>query len=357
MNKQIRYGISVTGPFAEYDRPLLEAGFGSNNAGCVAPGVQQVEQLRRNKLAAGCLPCKVKPEPGTVNADTHHIVLQKQQHGLWEHLLTATSRMFDELDIRYVLIKALTSPFAIMSDLDFLIPYPEDIARAAAALEASGFALYRFRLLAHPLKIMAVTPGEAVESRVAVDIYPDGMWIRKHVIDGVGVLARRQFGTIRGASVWLPCDEDNLYLIATHAFSHGRISLAELDHGYRILSENGAFDWQGIIRTASAFGCIDGLYTYLALLSRVTCHLGLQDVVPGTILDSLSARPVNRSLSAWIRRNEPLILPVRLPLLTSTIRSALFHLPSVFRRITARECFFDGVTHGLAAASRLLGRD
>lgn len=352
--------IAVTGPAAERDVGILHAYFGSYARGLApdALDLKQACQLERNKFSVA---------PSNQNLDERHataaselstlVANQLAKHQRWRELLALVMPLLDRIDVGYVLIKALRSPFALMSDVDFLVPLPNDVARIATELEQNGFTFYRFRILAHPLKIMAVPPGQGPKDPPSVDLYPDAMWIRKHVLDGTGVVARRRDGIVRGIQSPTPSPQDDLYLVATHAFARGDITLAELDHGARLLVET-SLEWTPLLKNAAAFGSEDALYSYLRLLKRVSACAGDTAAVPAEVLDQLRRAPACRGLEAWLDRTEQeLSLPVRFPLWLSTIRSGVFHLPPVSRRLTFVETIMDAATHAHTVGSHLLRRD
>jgi len=128
-------------------------------------------------------------------------------------MLLKVSKAFKEENIEHVFIKDLRHPFAMMDDVDVLIPEPYDIAKAARILSDKGYKLYRFRLLSHPLKIMA----RRSYNEPPIDIYPDAIWVRKKVGEGEEIISKRRLDE-RG--VYVPSAEDDLYLVATHAYFH-----------------------------------------------------------------------------------------------------------------------------------------
>ena len=353
-----RAGIVVAGQQAEHDYLLLRGYFGEEAAGQVLAelDIEQAQQLKRNKFSL--LPGGHRLDDNLrINGAVGRLAAEQQaNHQRWQQLVAVVSKLLERLDTSYVLMKALHSPFAMMSDVDLLVPQPLDIARIACELEAAGFALYRFRLLAHPLKVMAAPVEQSLKGSPTVDLYPDAMWIRKHVLDGPGVIARRCRQCVRGVSIWTPCPEDDLYLVATHAFAHGNITLAELDHGARLIRQE-AFDWSRVLRSAAAFGCQDAVYAYLRILECVCNSVGLESGCPARVIAELEFNSACRAIQRWLDRTEQaLILPVRVPLWPGTVRSAAYHLPVVRQRIRWSEWIMDGATYGLNIGVHLLRR-
>lgn len=352
-----RTTIAVTGPRASQDCDLVRSYFGSNGGPLRAEGVEyaQALQLASNKWSV--LPSNAVAAPPIEGDLGALLAKQRRQHERWLDMLHRAIELFDRLGAGYALMKALGSPNSLMSDVDFLVPEPNDLARVTQALEADGFSLYRFRLLAHPLKVMAILGGQSPQAPPCVDLYPDAMWVRRHVLDGPGVIARRRVDVVRGVELYEPSYEDDLYLVATHAFAHGAITLAELDHGLRLTAHED-FDWDRLRARAEAFGCVDSLYVYLRLLAEVCRHAGFGKPVPAAFLRRLAADPAARAPRQWLDQVEgQLEFPLHMPLWLCTVRSALYHLPAVSRRIRPGELVMDLAAHGMAVGAHLLKRD
>jgi hypothetical protein len=357
---EIRPTIAITGADAEYDHIVVQRYFGER-AFDVAPkmiDIIQTRQLRENKFSV--LPHNYNGQdlaPGTAPEVSDLVAQQQVQHRRWNAMLALAHAMFERIGVEYVLMKALASPLALMSDVDFLVPQPRDIARIAAELERADFALYRFRLLAHPLKIMAVPADQSLKAPPGIDLYPDAMWVRKHVLDGPGVIVRRHMAEARGISIWQPCLEDDLYLVATHAFARGDITLAELDHGARLV-RHAEFDWAYLIQSATAFGCVDAIYIYLRLLECACRSASLGEAVPPEVIGQLERFAASRGLRSWLDVIEhDLRFPLRIPLWLSTIRSGMYHLPAIRKRVRFSELLWDTACHGFMVGTHLLRRD
>jgi hypothetical protein len=351
-----RNTLAVTGTRAARDAALLRQYFGATAPGtALAPvNLHTIQQLENNKLSLLPFLSHGKGQTEEMEPELRPIL---QRHQLrqqeWRDSLALATSLFDSLDVRYVPIKALRSPCALMSDVDFLAPLPRDIARMAAALEGAGYALYRFRILSHALKIMA---ERSAGPSANVDLYPAAMWIRKHVLDGASAIERRRRATVRGVPTWEPCPEDDLYLVATHAFAHGAIHLAELDHGARILARD-ALDWAYLLDTAAAFGCRDALYLYLRLLATAVESLESRSPVPAAILTALERTAACRGVMRWLDSLDGLSFPLYVPLRLCTVASARHHLPAISSRLSWTETACDAATHALIVGSHLLRRD
>jgi hypothetical protein len=345
----MQIGIKITGAQDSRDQKLFKSYFGEGAKGQDIQElvIEQAYQLERNKLSL--LPCHEDyVNNKKVNGAIHDLIMEQlDKQRRWQELLAMVGLLLEHHEsYRILLMKALLSPFALMSDVDLLVPQPLDIASLACELEEAGFELYRFRLFAHPLKIMAAPKDHVQKGLPSVDLYPDAMWMRKHVIDGLGVVARRRKQTIRGVQIWTPCPEDDLYLVATHAFAHCNITLAELDHGERLIRQE-PFDWSQLLHSAASFGCQDGVYTYLRLLVCACQSAGIESHCPSEVIIELESTPACQAVKRWLDiAEQELTLPIRVPLWLGTVHSARYHLPAVRQRICFSELIMDAVIHG-----------
>lgn len=295
--------------------------------------------LERNKFSRELLAETVSGELGEqAAADAEHRERRAERVG-------RVASILNDAGVEYATMKNLRAPAAMMSDVDLLIPDPGQQARAAKVLAADGYEFYKFRLLAHPRKFMA--KRDPADPR-PVDVYPDAIWIRKKVCDPHAVIERADDSGTR-----LPDPVDDLYLVATHAYSHLSVTFAELFHGARCVADP-AFDWDRLTRIAHEYGTADALAVYLRLLDDYLVTTG-RDPVPREVLESLRRGWMGRLVHRWCDRLEPpLSFPVELPLWLSTVASSVYHVPRVARRATPRETFKDLQSHYLTAASKAL---
>lgn len=313
-------------------------------------------QLKANGLAI-LTHAAQRDESGTIGSLAPTAREQWDRQHEWHTMLARTETLVERVTQRTVLLHALCSPFALLTDINLLVPEPGTLARIARALETDHFNLYRPRFLAHPLRIAAIPAGARDDNAVTVHLYPDAMWIRKHVHDGSVVVQRRVRLLFRGIDVLLPSPTDDLYLVATYTFMRGRTTLAELDHGSRLIHEN-QVDWTMLLEEARAFGGQDALYAYLRLIQITDRCVGLRSMDVEQALTELQASRATHAIRIWLDRvGDRIELPVRFPLVPRTVHSALHHVPAVWNRVGPREAMLDLTAHGYAMASHLARRD
>lgn len=303
-----------------------------------------VAHLRRNKLSREFLK-KTNYDLNGVSADKSHRESRTER-------LELVTDWFDDADVEYVPMKNLRTPKSMMSDIDFLVPDPSEAATAVRLLDDAGYELHRFRLLAHPLKTMAVAPEDTGESTTGgahdwpVDLYPDAIWIRKRVCDPDRVVER-------AAANGELTSEDDLYLIATHAYSHLSVTFGELYHGVLVLEESNNIDWEYLLEIADEYGCADALYLYLRSLDDYLTLTG-RDSVPPYVFQRLEEYRICRSINGWYDRGDTAQFPVPIPIRFACAASVLHHVPRVARHSSLRETWKDFQSHLLVAASKLI---
>lgn len=297
-----------------------------------------VETLRENKFSREHLEGTDYPSTGA-DDDRRHREAREETRS------TVTERL-DAAGVRYVAMKELRGARVLMHDVDLLVPGIADEAAVIRCLEELDYTLYRFRLLAHPRKVMG---RRSPDDQTPVDLYPAAMWIRKHVCDAQGVIQRS-----RDAGRREPTAEDDMYLVATHAYAHLDVTFAEMFHGVTVLEEATSFDWYHLLGTAARWGCQDALYAYLRLVDHHLEATG-RERIPGDVLRRLEAAGINRVTRRWLPADDyRLDYPVDVPVWAGTLASSVHHVPRVARRLGVRETWKDLQTHGLSAASELL---
>jgi hypothetical protein len=315
----------------------------------VSPDIDRktfVDALRENKLSQEYLKA--------TTYDTHGSIADKEHRESRNRRLKRVTDRFDSAGIEYAPMKNLRTPKAMMSDIDVLVPDPSEEAQAVRLLVEEGYELYRFRLLAHPLKTMAVAPDDSGESTTGgardwpVDFYPDAIWIRKRVCDPHRVVERTT-----GSESTEITGEDDLYLVATHAFSHLSVTFGELYHGVLVLNETDAFDWDYLLDVADEYGCADALYFYLRVLDDYLDTTGRKRV-PTEVFDALEQYWVCRVIRRWYENADANQFPVQIPIRLACGVSLLHHIPRVSRHSTVRETWKDFQSHLLTAVSKLL---
>lgn len=259
--------------------------------------------------------------------------------------LLKVSKIFKKENVKHVFIKDLRHLFAMMDDVDVLIPEPYDIVKATRILSDEGYKLYRFRLLSHPLKIMA----RRRYNEPPIDIYPDTIWVRKKVCEGEEIILKRRLDE-RG--VYVPSVEDNFYLVATHAYFHLSIRLSELLHGISLISQKN-FDFEYLFELSKKFGTLDAVYLCVLFIQQYSKIFYEDEIIQEEFLEKFRGNRICRIIDSWFRRKQ-LSFPFNIPIWLACFLSSFYHTPKLIGRIKAMELVDDFLTHYLSISSKII---
>uniref|UniRef100_A0A7J3YU54 Nucleotidyltransferase family protein n=1 Tax=Ignisphaera aggregans TaxID=334771 RepID=A0A7J3YU54_9CREN len=235
--------------------------------------------------------------------------------------ITFLSRSFKD-DMNYVLIKDLKVPYALMSDIDILVNGPIEIVKATRILEKIGCELYNFRLLAHPFKVMVTG---CREGSFQIDLYPYPMWIRRQVASNEEVFQVKASSEMYGVKVPVPGSPMDFYLIATHAWFHLKLSLAEALHLFQVSKNLKESEWFYIMKVAEEWGTLDSIYVTSLILNALSSSLYGYQVVPEDIMHELERLyKASNSAKKWLKSMQRLEFPVRFPAHLAVLNSSIY---------------------------------
>lgn len=244
----------------------------------------------------------------------------------WFSTLSAVSDLLRGSGIRHVFIKNLVDPFE-WGDIDVMIPDPLAVVKAGGILEDQGFTRGSAGKISPPLKAVFEKDG------VIVEIYPEASWKREMVADAERIVSDRIMN--ENLEVYTPHAEDDFYLIATHAFSHMRVTGAEAENAARLI-QNG-FDWARVRDTAALFGTHVSVYFFLKTLD---CSQ-IPEIFSNPV-DKLACRLID----GWFAHGENAAFPVRVPRVFGRVLAPLHHTPAMIRNgIGMREVLYDFISN------------
>ncbi|MCW4003659.1 MAG: nucleotidyltransferase family protein [Candidatus Bathyarchaeota archaeon] len=269
----------------------------------------------------------------------------------WFQKLTFVCNLLNNSGIQYIFIKILDYPYAQMSDLDILILNPEEELKALGQLVDQGFKIFGFRLLAHPLKLMALRMDD-IDPKIAVDFYPSPAWIRKKIGDNEVIFSRAQITYIGGREAKIPSPEDSLYLIGTHSYNHLRFTFAEILHGLNTI--NGNFDWQYLFNLTRVYGTADSIYLYLRLIDIYSREFRHCSSVPEHIFKPYQKSRICRKIDSWLETSRGILeFPVYVPTKIGCVYSSLYHCKTIGQHIPISDLLCDFTSHYLSLFSKL----
>jgi hypothetical protein len=167
----------------------------------------------------------------------------------------------------YVFIKTFDPNKYIQTDIDVAVCNPREIKTLSLALINRGYRIYKFRLLADPLKLMAT---KDIASSISIDIYPGVKWVGVKAIECTEVIENAISKKISDKiiSLRVPDPADSLYIIATHAFYHTKIYLGEVLHGIELIRSN-EVSYTRLRNNAEKYGMKIALQVYVESMSNV----------------------------------------------------------------------------------------
>jgi hypothetical protein len=232
--------------------------------------------------------------------------------------------------IDYVLIKDLQVPYVLLSDIDVLVSSYIELVKAAYILEKEECELFSFRLLAHPFKIMATNcKGDTFQ----IDLYPHPMWIRRQVASNEDVFQTRNFRILDNLKIPVPAPPMDFYIIATHAWSHLALSLAEVLYLLKISKSLNESDWFSIIKLAYEWGTADSIFVISLILNILSENLYGYRVVPDNTLKELERiHKASNEAKKWLKGVQKLDFPLIFPTYLSSFYSSLYSFRALRRK-------------------------
>jgi hypothetical protein len=233
-------------------------------------------------------------------------------------------------NVNYMLIKDLDIPFALLSDLDLLLYDYIELLKAAITLENEGCSIYKFRLLAHPFKVMATN---CKDGTFEIDLYPHPMWIRRIVASNDEVFKTKYFGIRYGIEVPLPTPPMDFYLVATHAWSHLRLTLAETLYLLKLSESIKEEDWFQILEIAHEWGTLDSIYTVSLVVNTFSSKVYGYSVIPEEIIKEMKKKYVLRGKAEkWLYSIKKMEFPIRFPASLAVFYSSLYGFQVLWKK-------------------------
>jgi len=184
----------------------------------------------------------------------------------WLNCTVDLVTFLNDLNIEYVLIKFLDIPYAYLQDIDLLIENEKDRRALFLALRNRGFSAFRSLFPPHPEKVTFIKHVEC--NQVQVDIYPEPAWW-KNSYAPVGLITSKKIERkIFGTKVYLPPPTYDFYIIVTHSYTHGIITLGELAYATKLVLDY-HIEWSELLSLARYYKFEHAIYVYLFFIDKV----------------------------------------------------------------------------------------
>jgi hypothetical protein len=184
----------------------------------------------------------------------------------------------------------------IDSNLDLVTVKPEQLQDYVNLLQELDYRRYRnLADLREPMK--QTYQAEGIKLRL--HLHTAVSWNGIVYLPLAQVWQRRRSWANDGGSVWIPSAEDELLIMAAHAwFENKLVSLHELLYWYRLVTAD--LDWAYITETAQQYGWYRGLSFFMAIMSQLAALLDIPVNLP------LLLPPVTLATPVWF----PYIFPL-----------------------------------------------
>lgn len=184
----------------------------------------------------------------------------------WIKSASWVASILNELKVEYVLIKYLDLPYAYMQDIDLLVEKKEDRQVIFSALRKEGFIPYRSLIPPNPEKIEFVK--YKCGNQIQVDIYPEPSWWKISYASAGLISSKRIEKEILGIKIYIPLPTYDIYIIITHSYAHGIITLGELAHIISLIL-NHYISWSDLLLLVEQYKLEHVLHIYLVLVNEI----------------------------------------------------------------------------------------
>lgn len=223
-----------------------------------------------------------------------------KQLQLWRDLASKIIPLLEENNVEYTLMKAFDIPFAHMVDIDLLIEDKSDMIKTISILKKENYEIKKL-LFFYPFKLTATKLGEPI----IVDLYHKPKWYDFTYAPEGYISSSSTSGTIHRVDAVIPSPELNIYLVATHGYSHGRFTLEELLHVTNIVLKEKP-DLLSLVPLARRFRTAHSLYGYIWLVMKILeKRFECEDSELELFLTKLQKNSLTRYFRRWIERFSP----------------------------------------------------
>lgn len=265
-------------------------------------------------------------------------------------------------NVKFWLIKYFETPFTLQSDIDILPFSLVDYLEVLLFLHKHNCRFYRFRLLAHKLKILAKC--RFFNTEVEIDIYPDVMWIQKRVASIAKDLTTYTFEEAHlnkssdESVVPIPPRSLNFYIVATHAYSHLEIPLADALQLLNLSIRLREADYKAIIDLALKYGTVDAIYIAFLLSNSLAMRVYGHEVINSDRIKNICRNfaLTCKSIERWLSNQRSVSFPIRIPYSIGVLKSSLNNALALIKlRYSINEILTSFLSHYLAFFANILG--
>jgi len=234
--------------------------------------------------------------------------------GSWMKQALWVASILNKLKVKYVLIKYFDLQYAYMQDIDLLVEKKEDRQVIFSALRQKGFISYRSLLDPNPEKIEFVKYG--CKNQIQVDIYPEPSWWKISYAPKGLISSKRIEKEILGTKVYVPPPTYDIYIIITHSYAHGRITLGELAYVTKLILKY-PIKWSSLLHLAKRYKLEHSIYLYLILINQVLKYSPIPQVQEiQEVLKEVNQYLLSRKFQGYaskLFKNNKAHFPIKIP--------------------------------------------
>jgi hypothetical protein len=272
---------------------------------------------------------------------------------LWHNVAERITFLLDENNVEYTLMKAFNVPQAHMVDVDLFIENEQDMIKTICILKRENYDVRKLKFF-YPFKTTANKPGQSI----LVDLYHKPQWYDFTYAPKGFVSSSRVRGTIHGISAFITPAEINVYIVATHGYSHARFTLEEILHIISVILKEKP-KLLTLLPLIRKFRTWHALYCYVWLAKETLARrFGYDDVELNQFLNELERYPLTRYFSKWLESfspveylNFPLVIPPKMLAFSGFTKLSQTGIDPSIRRydellIASRKFFFSSFLFG-----------
>lgn len=203
---------------------------------------------------------------------------------------------FTRKGLLFLTIKSFLPFPYVDSNLDLVTAIPDRQAEYLKLARQLGYRRYcNFADVREPMKQTFQTPG----IRLRLHFHTAISWNGIIYLPFAQLWRRRRLWKTLGGHVWIPSAEDELLIMAAHAFFENKmVSLHEILYWHLLVKTN--LDWSYIVNSAQNNGWYCGLVQFISIASQLSELLDIPIELPISIPDT----PIHTSI--WL----PYIFPL-----------------------------------------------
>jgi len=241
---------------------------------------------------------------------TNKLSASYNEKNSWLKSVAEVATFLNDLGVEYVLVKYIDIPYASMQDIDLLIENEESRHTLFSVLRKNGYTSCRSLFSPHPEKVEFTKFDHYFE----IDIYPEPAWWKITYAPAGLISSAKILKNVSGTEVFLPTATHDIYIVITHSYAHGTITLAELAHVAKTILNN-QINWPHLTSLAKHYHFEHAVYIYLFLIGKVLMSMGYDNYELRKVLNELSHNFLSRRLRDTLLRNcSSKFFPIRIPL-------------------------------------------